>query len=126
MSVQNQPGTYLPVRNRRNDYLINRMLQRDFSYSGIQGNNAQDAAIIENQGPTPIYDRTQETLGVTDVGITRARRRLLAEAAAVAQGAIPPLAVDGSLYNVRPIALYVDEQGLPFHEIPEVKKYIHP
>ena len=67
---------YLPLRNRRNDYLIDRMMQREYSYSGIQGNNAQDAAIIENQGPTPIYDRTQESLGATDLGITRARRRL--------------------------------------------------
>ncbi|MFM9967235.1 MAG: hypothetical protein ACKVQK_02350, partial [Burkholderiales bacterium] len=126
MSVQNIEGSYRPLRNRRNDYLIDRIVQREFSYSGIQGNNAQDAAIIENQGPTPIYDRTQETLGVTDVGITRARRRLLAEAEAVRAGKVPPLATDGNLYNVRPIALYVDDDGTPFHQIPEVRSYIFP
>ncbi|MFM9966830.1 MAG: Rieske 2Fe-2S domain-containing protein [Burkholderiales bacterium] len=123
-SVQNQPGTYLPVRNRRNDYLIDRMLQREYSYSGIKGNNAQDAAIIENQGPTPIYDRTQESLGATDLGIARARRRLLAEAKALQEGKEPELAMKGDLYKVRPIAVFVPEDGTPFYEQPEAKKYI--
>jgi phenylpropionate dioxygenase-like ring-hydroxylating dioxygenase large terminal subunit len=124
-SVQNMPGTYLPIRNKRNDYLIDRFVQREFTYSGIQGNNAQDAAIIENQGPTPIYDRTQETLGATDLGIARARRRLLAEARSVQEGKQPTLARNGNLIAVRPIAVFVPDDGTPFHEQPEAKKYMY-
>jgi phthalate 4,5-dioxygenase len=126
-SVRNEPGTYLPVRNKRNDYLIDRFVQREFSYSGIQGNNAQDAAVLENQGPTPIYDRSQETLGITDVGIARARRRLLQEVKQLQEGGTPAPAADGDLYRVRPIAVYVEDDGkTPFHEFPEAKKYIRP
>jgi phenylpropionate dioxygenase-like ring-hydroxylating dioxygenase large terminal subunit len=124
-SVQNRPGSYLPIRNKGNDYLIDRFVQREFTYSGIQGNNAQDAAIIENQGPTPIYDRTKESLGATDLGIARARRRLLAEAQAVKDGKEPPLACKGDLYAVRPIAVFVNDDGTPFHEHAEAKKYIY-
>jgi phthalate 4,5-dioxygenase oxygenase subunit len=126
-SVQNRPGTYLPVRNKRNDYLIDRFVQREFSYSGIQGNNAQDAAIIENQGPAPIYDRTTETLGKTDIGIARSRRRLLQEAKQLQEGREPPAASKGELYRVRPIAVYVQEDGkTPFYEHAEARKYITP
>jgi phenylpropionate dioxygenase-like ring-hydroxylating dioxygenase large terminal subunit len=125
MSVQNIPGTHLPIRNKRNDYLIDRFIQREFTYSGIQGNNGQDAAIIENQGPTPIYDRTLETLGATDLGIARSRRRLLAEAKAVQEGKEPKLPRNGKLFAVRPIAVFINDDGTPFHEQPEAKKYIY-
>lgn len=126
-SVQNAPGTYHPIRNRSNDYLIDRYVQREFSYSGIQGNNAQDAAIIENLGPTSIYDRTQETLGVTDIGIARARRRLLSEVRELKNGVEPVAACNGDLYRVRPIAVYVpDDDSISFDEHEEVRKYLTP
>src|SRR5579885_121407 len=76
LNVENVPGTYLPVRNRANYYLIDRNLQRTDSFTVIKGTNAQDAAAIENQGPTPIADRSKEHLGSADVGIIQARKKL--------------------------------------------------
>jgi hypothetical protein len=127
MSVMNIPGTYLPLRNKRNNYMVDRGLQKNYSYSGIKGNNAQDAAIMENQGPTPIYDRTKEFLGTSDIGIVVARRRLLKAARDLQQGKEPDQAMKGDIYNVRPIAVFIDNtNGKPFYEQDEVQKYIHP
>lgn len=79
------PGTSIPLRNRENDYLIDRTLQKSgLSLSGISGIAMQDAAMQESMGP--VVDRTEEHLGSTDVGIVTARRRLLAEARALAAG----------------------------------------
>lgn len=66
---------YVPVRNIRNDYLIDREEQKHRSFTGIRGVSEQDAAIQDSQGP--IADRTRENLGATDVGIVRMRRLLL-------------------------------------------------
>jgi phthalate 4,5-dioxygenase len=116
LNVENIPGTYLPVRNKSNDYLIDRGLQRSYSYTGIKGTNAQDAAAIENQGPTPIADRTQEHLGSTDVAIMRMRRKFLAELAAFQNGTEPVPALKGDLYKVRAIAVSLEDDGTPFYE----------
>jgi phthalate 4,5-dioxygenase oxygenase subunit len=124
MSVMNITGTYLPLRNRANDYLIDRNLQKHYSYSGIKGNNAQDAAMMENLGPTPIYDRTQEYLGHVDLGIVKARRRLLQEVRDFMDGKEPVPAFKGDLYNVRPIANFINEDDGPFYEQEEMKKYL--
>lgn len=79
------PGTLIPVRNQSNDYLIDRALQKSgVSLSGIAGIAMQDAAMQESMGP--VADRRQEHLGSTDVGIVTARRRLLAESRALANG----------------------------------------
>ncbi|MGH7089258.1 MAG: hypothetical protein ACREFQ_10180, partial [Stellaceae bacterium] len=114
LNVENIPGTYLPLRNRANDYLIDRGLQRSYSFTGIKGTNAQDAAAIENQGPTPIADRTQEHLGSTDIAIVRMRRRLLKELDEFEAGREPLPARNGALYKVRAIAVTLAEDGTPF------------
>jgi hypothetical protein len=49
----------------------------------------------------PIYDRTQERLGTSDVMIIRTRRKLLACLQAFAQGAIAPGASAPELYRMR-------------------------
>src|SRR5262249_36576278 len=126
MSVVNVEGTYLPLRNRENNYLIDRNLQKHYSYSGIKGNNAQDAAMMENLGPTPIYDRTQEFLGHVDLGIVRARRRLLREVRELMEGKEPKAAAQGELYNVRPIALFVSEEDGPVLEQEKTKDFLYP
>ena len=48
---------YMPLRNRVNDYLIDRKLQKTKSYTGIKGVSEQDAAEQDRQGP--IADRTR-------------------------------------------------------------------
>jgi len=58
MSVQNIPGTYLPLRNKRNHYQVDRNLQRSYSYSGIKGNSPFDGtrttAYAPGDAPAPI------------------------------------------------------------------------
>ena len=116
LNVENIIGTYLPVRNRRNDYLMDRALQKSYSYSGIKGTNAQDAAAIENQGPTPIADRTKEHLGSGDAGIRQMRARMLKEIGQFQKGVEPVAALKGALYRVRPITLTMPDDGVPFYE----------
>jgi len=114
LNVENIPGTYLPVRNKANDYLIDRALQRTYSYTGIKGTNAQDAAAIENQGPTPIADRTREYLGRGDAAITQMRRKFIKAIRDLQQGVEPVPALKGALYRVRPIAVTLQDDGTPF------------
>ena len=83
--VQYTPGTYRPLANKDNDYLMDRAAQiRGDTYSGIAGIAMQDASLQESMGP--IVDRTMENLVSTDNGIIMARQRLL-RAAKAADGA---------------------------------------
>ena len=75
---------WVPIRNRANDYLIDREAQRTRSFTGIEGISEQDAAIQDSQGF--IADRTREHLGPTDLGIVRFRRCVLDAANALAAG----------------------------------------
>ena len=69
------PGTYMPLANKSNDYLMDREAQRSRrSYSGIEGIAIQDASLQESMGP--ICDRRKEKLAPTDKGIMMARRML--------------------------------------------------
>ena len=79
------PGTWTAKDNIHNDYNIDRVTQRNFSYTGIKAFPTQDTALIENQWG-PIADRTQEHLGSSDQQIIHIRRRLLATARALASG----------------------------------------
>ena len=90
---------YDPIRNRGNDYLIDRQAQRTTSYTGVQGIPEQDACIQDSQGP--IYDRTREHLGTTDVAIIEFRRLMLRMARNLLEGQEPPEVRDGRAYWVR-------------------------
>jgi len=83
------PGTFLPIANRRNDYLIDRSAQKAKStFSGVRGVGVQDAAIQESMGA--IANRPAEHLVATDKGIVMTRRCLLDAAASLARGEAPP------------------------------------
>jgi nitrite reductase/ring-hydroxylating ferredoxin subunit len=83
------PGTFRPMANKGNDYLMDRRAQKEGrSFSGVDGFAMQDASVQESMGP--IQDRTRENLVPTDQGIIMARRRLVAAAQALAQGTPPP------------------------------------
>ena len=70
------PGTFRPLANKDNDYLIDRAAQkRGDTFSGVHGIAMQDASLQESMGP--IVDRTKENLVSTDNGIIMARHRLL-------------------------------------------------
>jgi nitrite reductase/ring-hydroxylating ferredoxin subunit len=92
-------GTDHTVRNKANDYLIDRSLQRGgTSYTGIPGLAMQDCGIQESMGP--IAERTVEHLGVSDTIIIKLRRFLLATLRDIAAGSDPP-GLDPASYRVR-------------------------
>jgi phthalate 4,5-dioxygenase oxygenase subunit len=75
---------YIPVRNRSNDYLIDRQLQKTESMTGIQGVNTQDYALQEGMGA--ILDRSKEHVGTTDRAIILLRKVLLDSLTAMENG----------------------------------------
>ena len=83
--VKYVPGTFIPLQNKRNDYLIDR---RSANFSGVEGIAMQDASLQESMGP--IQDRTRENLCPTDRGIVLARKKLLDAAKANREGRIIP------------------------------------
>jgi phthalate 4,5-dioxygenase len=90
---------YVPLRNKSNDYLIDRRLQKTRSYTGIKGVSEQDAALQDSQGP--IADRTREHLGPTDIGILHFRKLMLDTARALQEGVSPPHLKHQDRYAVR-------------------------
>jgi phenylpropionate dioxygenase-like ring-hydroxylating dioxygenase large terminal subunit len=93
------PESYVPVRNRSNEYLLDRELQRTTTYTGIYGVNDQDRAIQEGMGA--IYDRGQEHLGTSDIAIVAARQRLLKLARDLQQGIEPSAVRHPDVFAVR-------------------------
>jgi hypothetical protein len=99
MYVDLIPGTYRPVQNKDNDYLIDRALQKSGRYySGVKGIGMQDASLQESMGP--IQDRTKENLVSTDNAIIMARHRLMKAASNLQKGIAPP-ALDPATHRVR-------------------------
>jgi phenylpropionate dioxygenase-like ring-hydroxylating dioxygenase large terminal subunit len=94
------PGTYRPLANKDNDYLMDRQAQKTGDrFSGIEGIAMQDASLQESMGP--IVDRTKEMLVSTDTGIIMARQRLMRAANALAHEGIAPPGVDPAHQKVR-------------------------
>jgi phenylpropionate dioxygenase-like ring-hydroxylating dioxygenase large terminal subunit len=92
-------GRFRPIANQHNDYLIDRDLQRSMgTYSGLPS-VAQDAMAQETMGP--IYDRTQERLGTSDLMIIRTRRKLLDTVRAFGRGAPAPGVDQPELFRMR-------------------------
>ncbi len=112
--VQYAPGNeFRPIANRENDYLIDRVAQRERrSFSGVPGISMQDASLQESMGP--IQDRTKERLGTSDSGIIMARQRLLRAARAVAAGDEPP-GLQTEAQRVRSVSMLLPK-GVPFQE----------
>jgi nitrite reductase/ring-hydroxylating ferredoxin subunit len=90
---------YVPVRNRRNDYLIDREEQKHRSFTGVKGIAEQDALAQDSQGT--IADRTREKLTATDVAVVRFRRVMLDAARALGEGREPEAARRTAAYRVR-------------------------
>ena len=107
---------FVPVRRRENDYLIDRALQREASFTGIAGISEQDQAIADSQGF--IADRTRELLGQTDLGVVRFRRLALQAAQDVAAGREPQGATAPDAYRVRS-GDAMSTPGEPLHAVIE-------
>ena len=93
------PGTWRTKANVHNDYELDRLAQRWFSYTGIKTFPLQDIAMMENQWG-PLADRTQEHLTSMDAYIIHLRRRLLGAAKALAQGVEPPEAQAADSFHI--------------------------
>jgi len=107
------PGTFRPVANKDNDYLIDRRAQEEGrSFSGVEGFAMQDASVQESMGR--VQDRTRENLVPTDLGIVMARRRLIAASRLVQKGKSPP-GTDPRHQRVRSVAIVLP-QGVAFSE----------
>ena len=92
------PG-YVPLRNRSNDYLIDREEQKHRSFTGVRGIAEQDAMAQDSQGL--IADRAREHLTATDAAIVRFRRFVLDGAKALREGKEPPAAHRPESYRLR-------------------------
>jgi phenylpropionate dioxygenase-like ring-hydroxylating dioxygenase large terminal subunit len=90
---------FIPLRNRDNDYLIDRAEQKTVSYTGVRGVAEQDAMIQESLGL--IADRTKEHLTATDIAVVKFRRVILAAARALQEGREPPAARNAKAYRLR-------------------------
>lgn len=98
------PGTFIPLANKSNDYLMDRARQKSGElYSGVESIAIQDSSLQESMGP--IQDRTRELLTTTDRGIVQARRRLIAAAQALAEKGVPPPGTSPDVQRVRSAAL---------------------
>jgi hypothetical protein len=107
------PGTYRPLANKDNDYLMDRDAQRrGETFSGIKGIAMQDASLQESMGP--IVDRSKERLVSADSGIIKARRKLIQAALDLQEKGITPPGVDPAHHRVRSaaIVLPVDQSFL--------------
>ena len=82
------PGTFTAKENKDNDYLVDRIAQKNYSYTGIKAFPIQDLALVEDQWG-PRADRSKERLVSSDESIIKVRRRLLNAARALREGEEP-------------------------------------
>jgi nitrite reductase/ring-hydroxylating ferredoxin subunit len=104
--VQYEPGSFKPLANKGNDWLIDREAQKNkTSFSGVAGFSIQDASLQESMGP--IQDHSREHLVPTDKAIVMARRVLAAAARNLEQGIEPP-ALDPASQRVRAASVLLE------------------
>ena len=112
MHVELVPGTFRPVINKDNDYMIDRQAQKEGRYySGVAGIAMQDASLQESMGP--IVDRTKENLVSTDNAIIMARLQLKRQALALRAKGTAPRGLCVEHHRVRS-ASFVLPHGVPF------------
>ncbi len=112
MHVELVPGTFRPVINKDNDYMIDRQAQKERRYySGVAGIAMQDASLQESMGP--IVDRSKENLVSTDNAIIMARAILKRAAVALRDKSVTPRGLEPETHRVRS-ASFVLPAGVPF------------
>jgi len=93
---------YAPIKNKSNDYGFNPDEQRTETYTGMGLDiNVHDQWAVESPGP--IFDRTKEHLGKTDVAIIKYRRMMRAAIASLKEGNTDALPM---LNGVNPATVY--------------------
>ncbi len=106
-------NNYWPRWNKDNDYGLDRDMQRNVNYTGIEGIPNQDAAVQESMGP--IADRNRETLATSDQAIIAFRKLLLEMANDLQNGREPEATRQAARYNVRSASVLLKKQ-VPFDE----------
>lgn len=105
---------FIPIRNRSNEYLIDRDHQRHISFTGVRGVAEQDAMIQDSQGR--IADRTKEHLTASDAAIVRFRRAVLGGAKALLDGCEPEAPKKHHAYRLRS-GSWIAAEGVPFEQV---------
>ncbi len=82
------PGSFMAKENKDNDYLVDRIAQKNYSFTGIKAFPIQDLALVEDQWG-PRANRNLERLVSSDESIIKVRRRLLDAARALMEGQEP-------------------------------------
>jgi phthalate 4,5-dioxygenase len=95
------PGTWRRVRNKDNDYMLNRNMQRTHNYTGLPGNRTQDQAVTESMGT--IMDRTNEHLGAADTAVIVMRRVLMRQARRLQEGLEPDMVSHPDRFQTTPM-----------------------
>ncbi|MDH7798710.1 MULTISPECIES: Rieske 2Fe-2S domain-containing protein [unclassified Beijerinckia] len=107
-------ANFIPIRNRSNNYLIDRQNQKHITYTGVRGVAEQDAMIQESQGR--VADRTREHLSASDAAIVRFRRVMLSQAKALAGGVEPQAPFKHAAYRLRS-GSWMASEGVPFEQV---------
>jgi len=95
------PGTHITVANKSNDYLVDRVAQKNYSFTGIKAFQIQDLALIEDQWG-PVSPRTGEHLVSADTAVIRVRQIMLKAARDLMEGTEPESATNPKAYRVLP------------------------
>jgi phenylpropionate dioxygenase-like ring-hydroxylating dioxygenase large terminal subunit len=113
LPATNEPYSFLrPKATKANDYLIDWQVHRA-RRMGITGVNLQDRCVTENEGPTPILDRSKENLCSGDYSTIKARRMMLRAAKELREkGTPPPGVLDPKVYRVRGTSRIVPDSVL--------------
>ncbi|MDO5500951.1 MAG: Rieske 2Fe-2S domain-containing protein [Propionibacteriaceae bacterium] len=116
LHVNVDPVTFIPERNRDNNFLIDRKKQMSTdsgNFTGIDGIRNQDLPVQEDQDGA-ICQRETEHLGTTDRAIVAARRLMLRSAKALQKGTEPPQASASAAYRMHSFAgAGAEEEGWP-------------
>jgi phthalate 4,5-dioxygenase len=109
--VKYEEGSFRPAANKDNDYLIDRVAQKERrSYSGVFGFSEQDASLQESMGP--IQNHEAERILPTDKGISMARRMLIEGVKSVQNGTEPP-ALKAASHRVRAAGVLLPLEDSP-------------
>jgi phthalate 4,5-dioxygenase oxygenase subunit len=113
---------FIPLRNRSNEYLIDRQLQKHVNFTGVRGVAEQDAMIQDSQGR--IADRTREHLSASDAAIARFRRAILGGAKALLAGTEPEAPFKHASYKLRS-GSWIASEGVSFEQV-MLERFGHP
>jgi phthalate 4,5-dioxygenase oxygenase subunit len=100
---------YRLIATSENTWLQDRAaMMRGESFTGLRGVNIEDLAVQESMGP--LYDRSKEHLGTSDIPVIRMRRLMLEAVRRFSDAGEPPLGLTETIpYN----RLYAEEKIIP-------------